>query len=170
MPSVRTRKNGSTHYSLGLSPAILDQWATSAAKSILTYIGSIGSSHVVLCYAGMSGTSHAVALSLALNRLYGTSITIGMVYVRKQYEKSYGRPVEFSNVKEDATFIFVDDFIDTGSTFNTVSTGLSKRFPNAKIRAMSLFKHQRSTGEETFQLAEKHNLILIAMPAVPLND
>lgn len=152
--------SSSTHYSFGQTPALMDNWARTTAKLVRKFAKSKKSNKVVLCYTGMSGISHAVALSMALHRLRKSTLEVGMVYVRKEYEDSHGRKVEVSTDLEPYDlFIFVDDFIANGTTFDKVQTGLSTVCINAKLTAVALAKHLGYCNTTNF--VEPRNLTVL---------
>lgn len=99
------------HYSHAQKPYLLKSWANTEAERLI----NLNYSSIVLVYSGMSGISAATALSLAL---YERSKDHSMVYIRKEFETTHGESVEcesFYNL-ENATFFFVDDFIQSGAT------------------------------------------------------
>lgn len=99
------------HYSYAQKPYMLKPWAYEEATSLI----ELNYSHIVLVYSGMSGISAATALSLAL---YERSKDHSMIYIRKSNEVSHGESIECENFYslENATFLFVDDFIQSGTT------------------------------------------------------
>jgi adenine/guanine phosphoribosyltransferase-like PRPP-binding protein len=149
-----------THYSFGQRPELMHEWARDTAKLVRKFARSKKTKSVVLCYTGMSGISHAVALSLALYRLPKSKLEVGMVYVRKDNETSHGREVEVSEgITENDVFIFVDDFVASGSTYRNVKVGLATVCPDAKISAMAVAKHL--FYEDTNSLAESESLTVL---------
>ena len=107
------------HYSDAQSMGELQAWAVGAAESFTSFpAGYIP----LLVYAGMSGTSHATALAMELYRS-DPKFKFNMVYVRKAGEKSHGELIEdniaYSKSDDTVKFlaVFVDDFVDSGSTF-----------------------------------------------------
>lgn len=108
------RSFNSTHYSLAQEPPMLIAWAREAAEKLIA--ATPEGSAPILCYSGMSGVAHATALSVALYNRGHTNF--GMVYARKENEKSHGAPVEkcISHVEGNRVLVFVDDLIDTGAT------------------------------------------------------
>lgn len=109
-----------THYSYGLAPALLGEWARKMAATMRNRL-SRNNIIPVLCFRGMSGTTTATALSLAL---YAEGMEVGMMYVRKEDEDSHGAgvEVELPDVEADqrVLLIFVDDFVSSGQTFRDV--------------------------------------------------
>lgn len=70
-----------------------------------------------LCYSGMSGVAMATAVAMYLDMLF-PGFKFNMYYVRKDKERSHGTHIEYECevYGENNIGIFVDDFIDSGST------------------------------------------------------
>lgn len=123
-----------THYAANMRPRILFKWAERAADVVTDYYGEFGplvGVFPVFVYRGSSGIAAATALSQALVRLYD-NFQFGMVMVRKEGEQSHGMQMEVYNRKmmEDAkipSFVFVDDFIASGSTFHACIEPIEQR-------------------------------------------
>lgn len=117
-----------THQSPNLESVKLARYGNVNAKQIIKKIKA----PVVLCYSGMSGTGTATAIMLALvanNFRY----PIGMFYVRKDFDVKYDykRSIEFHNIHHPKTvFIFVDDHIGGGRTFDRCRKALQKDLPD----------------------------------------
>lgn len=111
-----------THYSDSQNILELRKTVSFLADTIQKDFGPKGrcSSYVPLfIYRGMSGVSYVTALVLELmNR--DREFFHGMVYVRKEGEKSHGISVEYNAgyLPEGKKYllVFVDDFIDEGNT------------------------------------------------------
>lgn len=72
----------------------------------------------LLAYSGMSGVAFATMLSFYLTE---AKVKHEMAYVRKKNEKAHGSRIEVKTYsKEKRQFVFVDDFIDSGGTFDFV--------------------------------------------------
>lgn len=122
----------STHYSLGLEPNKLAEWATKAAERLRGKLRDPKSGRYaqpILCFRGFSGIAHATALALAYRSRYGGAF--GMIYVRKSREQSHGKCREWNLAPLDDVkgkvwrLVFVDDFQETGATFQiTVKAAL----------------------------------------------
>ena len=102
-----------THYSLAQNTKMLKVWAARMSLSVLDR----GIYQPVLVYSGMSGIAAATALSIALDNI---GVQFGMIYVRKENEKSHGHVTEYEIPEgfDSCTYIFVDDFICEGDTRN----------------------------------------------------
>ncbi|WCA46204.1 hypothetical protein [Caulobacter phage DCM] len=104
-----------SHYSLAQSTAGLAFWAAGAARDLRKLLRP--DELPVFAYRGMSGCAAATALSLAYLQAYGQSF--GMIYVRKDSEKSHGSAIEadITRVQQGPTvLVFVDDFVANGTT------------------------------------------------------
>lgn len=114
-----------THYSFAQTPRKLYAWAKVAAHAVREEAKALKKTPV-LCYCGMSGTAMATAVEMAMAFRAKEECELGMIYVRKKGEKSHGSPVETSAGKacsfdpETHFFIFVDDFVCHGGTFEYV--------------------------------------------------
>lgn len=122
-----------SHYSLAQKPKDLLKWAEAIAIDI--YVREI--KYPVLVYRGMSGISAATALSLQLHIL---GVEHGMVYIRKENEKSHGNDVEKEidrSKHHDFKFIFVDDFVASGETkrecINKIIDEVCSWWPKGKV-------------------------------------
>lgn len=127
----------STHYSNAQDGHILMCWARGKAN-ILKKDFDVGQGQLVLCYTGMSGVAYATALMLELTT---AGVMHKMCYIRKPDEKSHGRPVERSewmHVDDGDTFVFVDDFIESGATLRYAGEALDKEVPGASITHVCL--------------------------------
>lgn len=136
-----------THYSRAQDPESLYDWAKSLIKNCEEE--GIDVARFRLLYSGMSGVATATALSIAIYN--HTAKTVGMVYVRKEHEKSHGSPTEnnISVYDEPPILVFVDDFICDGNTINYVYGKYLEEYKNYRLtyaalhcRGHSLFKIQ----------------------------
>jgi hypothetical protein len=116
-----------THYSSALSPSQLISWAQVAATEIMEDSKFNVGVYPVFVFSGLSGIAASTALSLELVRQESWKNKFGLIYVRKDGECSHGGDIESSTVfpagykkygrsKFKPYPIFVDDFIDTGTT------------------------------------------------------
>lgn len=106
------KNNHNTHYGPGLDPREGRIRALMLAKLIAEKLQGV---YPILCFTGMSGSTMATRLSDALAE---AGIEHGMLYVRKQGEKSHGAPVEacMDDEQHRRVFLFVDDAIGSGAT------------------------------------------------------
>lgn len=75
---------------------------------------------VALAFRGLSGTTLASAVLIETRRL---NRELGAIYVRKTGEESHGHHVEYGipwSLFKLRTIIFIDDFIDSGETLQSV--------------------------------------------------
>lgn len=110
--------NLGSHYSIGMSTHLGD-FGIACADKIWELTGG-NPEQVVLFYSGMSGTSLATAIVTA--QMIGYGVKSRQMYVRKVGEKSHGCEIEFCNGRHDyggetKYYIFVDDMLDKGTTF-----------------------------------------------------
>ena len=107
-----------THYDYSQNIAKLNAFAEKRAKRLVALFNKPAFKGYIplLVYSGMSGISFATLLGLHLGKL---NKRYGMAYVRKDKEESHGQKIEFTIYSSDAKyqFVFVDDFICSGSTF-----------------------------------------------------
>ena len=156
----------STHYSMAMLPKVMMKWARTEAKKIKCLLDkkqNLG--FPVLIYSGMSGINHAAYLSAALTR---QKVSFGQIYVRKETEKSHGRPIEYThnlNNAGDHFFIFVDDFISGGATLkNTVLKAMSIRCPGFMYTHLYLATQMgrfSTVLDELKKFTDKDDVILI---------
>lgn len=109
-------RSGTSHYGESLDSTAMLSWAKKSAETMFYNYESNKDIYYVLCYRGMSGIVAATNLSNALTVL---EVPHGKCYVRKEEEKSHGNQVERANLPSSQympTFVFVDDFIDSGDT------------------------------------------------------
>lgn len=126
----------STHYNDGLSQHMtrLSEVAMKRAKELVSDFnpkkGKYKGFSPLIAYSGMSGISMATAVAMML-RLKHPKFKFGMVYVRKDDEKSHGRPVEFVISDDVAQYmlVFADDFISSGTTGNFVYRKCCEELP-----------------------------------------
>lgn len=126
---VRINAQYNSHYSRAQQPGPLMKWSLDAAQELVLMFsaGEYKDFYPVLVYTGMSGIATATALSLAIG---DERLRFGMMYVRKEGEKSHGTGVETCNVETNLPikFIFCDDFISNGDTCIRVFEKLMSRF------------------------------------------
>ena len=115
-----------SHYSKAQSPKEMYSFAKKAAKALIEWADK-NNYHPVLCYSGMSGIATATAISIALHNKR-PSFEYGMIYVRKENEKSHGFRTEMANA-DCGVLVFVDDFIDSGDTMKYVCAKVSECSP-----------------------------------------
>ena len=109
------------HYSFGLRPDLLQTHAEDRATELLQRIPT--DSVPILVFTGFSGIAFATALALEFHK---REKPIDMMLVRKKGEQSHGTPVHCSTSDfKDRTYIFVDDFIDSGATFTRLNAVVS---------------------------------------------
>lgn len=103
-----------SHYSRSFGGKKFYDAMASAADSIIREFESLGAGFPVLCYTGFSGITTATMLAHYLI----DDIRVEHLYVRKEDETHHGFPIEYSSVvdMEEAVPIFVDDFMESGST------------------------------------------------------
>ena len=115
-----------THYSCAQTTGILIDWSEKSAFRLIEALETFGENAVpVFCYAGMSGSALATALSMAY---WKRSKDFGMVYVRKEGEKSHGSEVEHDlkalrrgSDTAPIVLVFVDDLVECGATRRRVT-------------------------------------------------
>ena len=125
-----------THYSHAQDGHILMRWAKEKTRILKDL--DVDQGQVVLCYTGMSGVAYATALMLELT---SAGVLHKMCYIRKPDEKTHGRPVERSEllfVDDGDTYVFVDDFIESGATLRYVGECLDKEVPGVSITHVCL--------------------------------
>jgi hypothetical protein len=115
-----------SHYSIAQQPGKLKTWARKTADKLLKdsrgLMRNKGQKPLfLLYYCGMSGIALSTALASELNSR-GPRCRVGMVYIRKENEKSHGYRMEVHGVMSNARNyallpVFVDDFIESGDTF-----------------------------------------------------
>lgn len=106
------------HYSAGLRPELLQLQAENRAEELLERLPT--DTVPVLVFTGFSGIAFATALALEFHKL---DKPVDMMLVRKQGEPSHGTPIHCSTSDfKDRTYVFVDDFIDSGATFTRLNT------------------------------------------------
>lgn len=137
-----------SHYSYGLSPKKLKIIGDVLAEKAISLVNG---NPFVLAYTGFSGIATATAVGLALQEK--ESPNYGMVYVRKNGEKSHsGERIEIMDVTNkmmlygELPFIilFVDDFVATGQTLKNVLWALCENFNI--FREQSMLVGQLCTG------------------------
>ncbi len=114
-----------THYGISMNSATLKHWAKLTVKKI---VKSCTADNVipVLIYTGMSGIATATALSM----YFPPKFRFILEYVRKEGEKTHGRKVEksdsvvgiYGSKPTNLRYYLVDDFISSGTTFETMIT------------------------------------------------
>ena len=91
----------------GMPPSVLAERLSLAKKRFKKLLKS--ENFDAIAFSGSSGC--ALAFSIA------ATLTMPLIYVRKQGEKSHGSMVECNNYKKEIkTYLIVDDFVDTGNT------------------------------------------------------
>jgi len=112
-----------THYGTSMNAEEMNTWAKNATKNFKKHLRKNKDSFYILCYRGMSGISAATHLTTALT-LKG--VRHALLYVRKENENSHGSEVErfgmqkYNSDNDVPVYVFVDDFIDSGSTMREV--------------------------------------------------
>lgn len=122
--------NNSTHYSSAQDVIGLSRVAKKMVTAIKRIIKKNDTrKHPVLLYAGMSGIAAATAISL---ELYRQKIKHSMIYVRKKGERSHGQKVEHNltikTIEKNGFICFIDDFIDSGTTYGRCIAQARVRF------------------------------------------
>lgn len=151
---------GSSHYSSAQSPAILQSWAGAMAGVIARLQETFPEGRsIVLCYRGMSGVAYATALAIELSR---KDVHVKMFYVRKPEEMSHGYPTEVSySIRRDDLFVFVDDFIAEGGTFEAVEEAVKNFFRSGDSPTMTTVCLGRF-GDNSRAYVEQRNLTSIS--------
>lgn len=137
-----------THYGKAMKIVKLHEWAAIMGETIVAEFFTDDGEHFgakpVLIYSGMSGTAHATAVMLSIPRKWQGDV--GMMYVRKENEKSHGCRVETSNMEDhnegNIRLILVDDFVDEGHTLVHIVNMVSQKFkrrvnPDRLLMALS---------------------------------
>lgn len=122
----------SSHYGESMNPEYMMGWAKWVVKDIRKLLKA--GKYPVLIYRGMSGVTTATALAMHMDSNDGANF--GMIYVRKEDEKSHGGRIEMSLMKSagrEIAWIFCDDFIDKGTTALEVIQAVSEHY-NADIQ------------------------------------
>lgn len=117
----------SSHYGESMNPEYMANWAKWVVKDIRKLLKQ--GKYPVLIYRGMSGVTTATALAMHMDSNDGANF--GMIYVRKEDEKSHGGTIETSLMKSagrEIAWIFCDDFIDKGGTALEVIQTVSTRY------------------------------------------
>ena len=110
-----------SHYSLAFAEDLLDFGLQGA--EVLEEITNGHPDRACLFYRGMSGIALATAITMA--QLAAGSKKSHQVYIRKSNEESHGGPVELSSwARNPEYFVFVDDFVCSGTTFRAALAGL----------------------------------------------
>jgi uracil phosphoribosyltransferase len=103
---------GGAHYGESMDPHHMMTWAARVAEHFEEKHRVIP----ILVYRGMSGIATATHLSVALEN---RDINHGMIYVRKDEERSHGSDIERRNLPaadDKYIFVFCDDFVCGGDT------------------------------------------------------
>jgi len=120
----------SSHYSYAQNPKSLN----AAAEWIVdNLVSKFAGYHYIIGYSGMSGISIATMVSLHLSN---RDLDFSMFYVRKAGETLHGCPREYNkriievinNPEVQYVCTFVDDFISTGKTMDSVKTAFIDEF------------------------------------------
>ncbi len=120
-----------SHYSNAFKTPRLLKWADRMAAS-LAKLYEKRESRPIFTYSGMSGIATATALSLAIARS-NNPFCYGMMYVRKEYEQCHGSPIEYDfnfdeyYIGSNGDFVFVDDFIRSGTTLLCCAIGFQQQ-------------------------------------------
>ena len=98
------------------------------------HAGMAGHKWPLLCCMGSSGLAITTATAL---RLDAEDYKFGVMYVRKEGEKSHGNRVEWGNVvgmdMKDAQAVFVDDFISSGTTLRDTMVQVTAHVPPGTV-------------------------------------
>lgn len=115
-----------THYSKAQNLPALSRIAKNKAESLIKLFSKkeYKGYTPILAYSGMSGVAFATMIAFHLSQ---ANFKYAMAYVRKPRENSHGVSVEIMyNSPSPYQFVFVDDFISSGATFNRVIKGIKK--------------------------------------------
>lgn len=159
-----------THYSWAQSASKLDMFAQIHCKNLMNHFCE-KNVHVVLCYTGLSGTALCTALMMEIykkNKKRKNKLNYTMMYVRKENEESHGSDIEEGNwdetslslyeisQKKEIKFVFVDDFIDTGSTLRKMvriikkNTNINMTFSVCCLQSMWCNETALNTSQEKY--------------------
>ena len=150
----------STHYSCAMEAESLYSFASSAAECLIAEAekNAVDISAFTLCYSGMSGIALATAIQYEL--YLQTGIGIGMIYARKEGEKSHGLGLEFTGKADKGFLVFVDDLISSGETMERVINTVMKYFNGSYRYSYICLGSNESNGPETVTFANVQNLSL----------
>jgi len=146
-----------THYSEALKVGPLYEAASDAARRLEKFVRKSGAVPV-LAFTGLSGISHATMLAHCL--LNEFQIQAGMVYIRKPHEESHGGEIE-SNIPHGKTFAFyfVDDFIDTGTTYDRVNDCCTAEFFENDYKCMGKIILQERFDGNYFPIVNPKHIV-----------
>lgn len=115
----------SSHYSYATDPTSMNVWSGNVARYLVKLCKKINMG-LVLYGTGVSGVTSIIAISQKLERY--KNFEYGFILIRKKYDENHNYTEQESFFKGNRTansiWIFVDDFIDTGGTFNNCISAL----------------------------------------------
>lgn len=173
--------NSKTHYGSSMDAFYMSQWGRKMAACVSELIDA--GKYPILIYRGMSGTTTATSIAVSIKEDHQHQF--GMMYVRKENEKSHGGKIEYSNLStanREIVWILCDDFLSTGNTALEVIKAVSIHFDldidvNKLLFAVSLSKNYsqiadqlntlesavsiRTTGDKTVKYVRRNYALFI---------